>query len=70
MSRGKVSQPSIDIAIDGPYGRSINYMQHSTVVLIAGKISCSEVLISVDGILLHTSPLIVFIAQAGLALPL
>ena len=68
MSRGEVSQPSMDIAIDGPYGRSINYMQHSTVVLIAGETSCSERLISVDDILLHTPPLIVSIGQAELAL--
>ena len=65
-----MSQPSMDIAIDGPYGRSINYMQHSTVILIAGKGTSFEKPLYMDSMLLYTSPLIISIAQVELALPL
>ena len=32
---------AMDIAIDGPYGRSLDYSEHETVVLVAGILTLS-----------------------------
>jgi hypothetical protein len=37
MIRETVDASSMQIALDGPYGRSMNYSEYSTVVLIAGE---------------------------------
>lgn len=34
----------MDIALDGPYGRSVDYSEHRTVVLVAGGIGVTPMM--------------------------
>lgn len=42
MNREKMHPAALDIAIDGPYGRSFDYSEHETVVLVAGILTLSS----------------------------